>query len=68
MNLNHLGFNVAFGVIEYHKTVTLYDPNHVEWEVYMEEHKNLELVNKTRISTHECSEEDFSHFYPVQSA
>ena len=68
LNVNDEGFKLAFSVIDYIDTSVLNDPNHVTWDVYLEERKNLELVNKIPLRTHVCNEEDYAKFYPIDSA
>lgn len=41
------------------------DADKVEWNVHIEERKNLEIVNTIPLKTHRCGTEDFDKFYPI---
>jgi hypothetical protein len=68
INLNEVGFKMAFGVIDYDTGEVLSDSDYIEWRIYAEYRKDLLLADETFLAFHKCTEEDFKEFYPVTSA
>ena len=60
-----MGFEIAFGVFDYNTSEVLNDPAHVVWNVYLEQRKDLKVVNETKVAIHKCTEDDYAKFYPV---
>ena len=59
------GFKIAFGVMDYSTSKVLDDPAHVRCNVYLEERKDLQVIEETKLSIHKCTVEDAAKFYPV---
>jgi hypothetical protein len=56
---------VAFGAVDYKTKQILRDDSKIEWDVYIDEMKDLQVVKSTPINYHICTEEDYDDFYPV---
>ena len=44
--------------------VTLDDPDYVKWIVRLKYGENQISLNKTELTYHKCTEQDFTEFYP----
>jgi hypothetical protein len=64
IDLDQIGFKMAFGVIDYGTGEVISDSDYIYWRVYAEYRKDLALVEETFLTFHRCTEEDFDQFYP----
>lgn len=67
VDLDSLGFQLAFGVMDYENRSILDSAEYVEWHVYLETRKNLEVIDTQKLSLHRCDENDRKRFYAVSS-
>ena len=65
VHLGDIGFQIAFGVMEYDYRVPLYSKDHVEWNVYLEVRKDLLVTRRERLDIHICNETDYERFFEV---
>lgn len=65
INLEDAGFKIAFGVMDYSNRTVLQNENRVEWNVYLEERSNLEVVSTVPVATHKCTPGELDSFYEV---
>jgi hypothetical protein len=63
LDLDSVGFKIAFTVVDYYTLKVLDDPTMVEWVVLLQTYKNLQLVEEYSIKTHKCNQQDWSQFY-----
>jgi hypothetical protein len=61
--LTDLGFQIAFAVVDYKTRLNLAESDRVEWQVSLDEIKDLQVVNSTPVSVHICDETDYMSFY-----
>ena len=65
IDLEEAGIKIAFGVMDYSDRSVIQNGNRVEWNVYLEERSNLEVVNTVTVETHLCTPEELDSFYKV---
>jgi hypothetical protein len=49
VSFGELGFEIAFGVIDYDTSESLDDSTQVYWNVYLEERFDLEIIERTTL-------------------
>ena len=64
-DLNDAGFKLAFGVMNYDSREVLSDDSRVQWNVFLEERKNLAIVRQIPLEVRVCTDEDYAEFFPV---
>ena len=60
LDLDELGFKIAFTAVDYYSLDVLNDPSMVEWVVVLQSYKNLQVVEETPIKYHICTEHDWN--------
>jgi hypothetical protein len=63
LNLDTLGFKLAFTVVDYYTLEVLDDPTKVEWVVLLQTYKDLLLQEEVPLKTHKCDDSDWPDFY-----
>lgn len=64
IDLNEIGFKMAFGVGDFLTGESLDDPDHVNWEVKLITGLKQIQLNSTQIPYHKCTNDDYDSFYP----
>ena len=65
INLNQIGFRMAFAFEGYRKNDLKNDPRFVKW-IFRLYGKKDNVEFERILPYHECTEEDYTEFYPVQ--
>jgi len=68
VKFSDVGFQLAFGAVNYDNLENLIDDTRVEWRVSLDTYKNLQPIAKLIVKTHACTKQDFDGFYPVVEA
>ena len=58
-------FAVAFGIENYFSNESLDDSKYIKWVASYVRYENGESMGRTELLTYQCTDEDFSQFYPV---
>jgi hypothetical protein len=67
IDLDTLGFKVAFTVVDYYNLEVLDDPTKVEWVVLLQTYKDLLLTEEVPLKIHKCDDSDWPDFYEFNS-
>lgn len=59
VDLNAIGFKIAFGVGDFLTGESLDDPNFVNWEVKLIEGLKQKQLNSTQVNFHKCTDNDW---------
>lgn len=64
IELQQIGFKIAFTVMDFKTKEILDDPSYVQWNVYMHEATDFERnTPKKMLAYHKCTEEDYDSFF-----
>ena len=59
LNLNEIGFKMAFSVVDFTNLELRNDPNFVRWRVYLRTMENFVTINELDLNYHLCTNEDY---------
>lgn len=62
LDLNEIGFKIAFGISDYHTSRNLVDPDYLQFKVSMKEKSNG-IRTFEELKVHKCTDHDFDQFY-----
>jgi hypothetical protein len=65
LDMDELGFKLAFGAMDYTDRSILNDQSRLHWHVTLDHYKSQEIVEQKILNVHVCSEQDFDEFYPI---
>jgi UDP-galactopyranose mutase len=66
LNLNELGFKLAFGLMDNISKENMADYSRIQWEVNLKTRKD-QIVENIPLRFKTCTEEDYAVFYPVKA-
>ena len=65
INLDEVGFKLAFGVMDYSDRSIANNDSFVEWNIYLETRLNLKVIDTVKVPYHRCTPDDYDSFYTI---